>query len=154
MKKLLLGIALVAFMVSTPMLPAQQTLSTLVDRNRVLLIFTPTALDGRYGKQLDDFNHHEADNRARDLVVIPLIQQTGPPNLSPVLRTLQPPYISDWEQITIRRRFHIAASEFAVILLGKDGGEKLRTTTPITITHLNRTIDAMPMRQEEMRKHQ
>jgi hypothetical protein len=150
MKKLILvlGLALLA-----PMAHAQQTLSTLVDRNRVLLLFAPTALDGRYGQQLDVFNHHETDLRARDVVVIPLIQQPGPPNLSPALRSLQPPHISDEEQLTLRRRFHIAATEFAVILLGKDGGEKLRTTSPITIARLNRTIDAMPMRQQEMRKH-
>ena len=148
MKKLILGITLLA-----PMLQAQQTLSTLVDRNRVLLVFAPTALDNRYGEQLDSFNHHEADLRARDVLVIPLIQQPGPPNLSPTLRALQPPRISDDEQLAIRRRFHIAASEFAVVLLGKDGGEKLRATTPITAARLNRTIDAMPMRQQEMRKH-
>ena len=153
MKKLLLTLAFLAPMVLPSMLQAQQTLSTLVDRNRVLLIFTPTALDGRYGQQLDAFNHHEADLRSRDLIVIPLIQQPGPANLSPALRALQPPHISDEEQLTIRRRFHIAATEFAVILLGKDGGEKLRSTTPITIDRLNRTIDAMPMRQQEMRRH-
>ena len=148
MKRLCLTLALLA-----PMVHAQQTLSTLVDRNRVLLVFAPTALDGRYGQQLDALNHHETDLRARDLIVIPLIQQPGPPNLSPALRALQPPHISDEEQLTIRRRFHIAAGGFAVILLGKDGGEKLRATTPITVARLNNTIDAMPIRQQEMRKH-
>ncbi len=147
MKKLLLTLALIPAAA-----PAQQTLSTLVDRNRVLLIFTPTALDGRYGEQFEAFNHHEADLRARDLIVIPLVQQPGPANLSPALHALQPPHISDDEQLTIRRRFHIAASDFTVILLGKDGGEKLRSTIPVTIARLNRTIDAMPMRKEEMRK--
>jgi hypothetical protein len=147
MKILLLLMALAA-----PFSYGQQTLSTLVDRNRVLLVFSPTALDGRYGQQLDAFNHHEADLRARDLVVIPLIQQPGPANLSPALRALRPPRISDEEQLTIRRRFHIAASDFAVVLLGKDGTEKLRSTTPLTLARLNRTIDAMPGRQDEMRK--
>ena len=148
MTKFLLCLALLA-----PIANAQQTLATLVDRNRVLLIFAPTALDGRYGQQLDAFEHHEGDLRNRDVVLIPLIQQAGPRNLSPVLRTLQPPRISDDEQLTIRRRFHIAANEFAVILLGKDGGEKLRSITPITLARLTRTIDAMPMRKEEMRNH-
>ena len=135
-----------------PCCKAQQTLATLVDRNRVLLLFAPTALDGRFGQQLDAFAHHETDLRSRDVVVIPLIQQAGPPNLSHSLRTLQPPHISDEEQLTIRRRFHIAANDFALILLGKDGGEKLRSTAPLSIIRLNRTIDAMPMRKEEMRK--
>ncbi len=152
MKKLILTLAAFAPMISASGSHAQQTLSTLVDRNRVLLVFAPNATDGRYGQQLDAFSHHEADLRARDLIVIPLIQQPGPPNLSPTLRALQPPHISDDEQLTLRRRFHVAASEFVIVLLGKDGGEKLRATTPITVARLNRTIDAMPMRQQEMRK--
>lgn len=147
MKKLLLALALIPMTA-----PAQQTLSTLVGRNRILLVFAPTTLDGRYAQQLEAFNHHEADLRARDLIVIPLVQQPGPANLSPALRALQPPHISDGEQLTLRHRFHIAASEFAVVLVGKDGTEKLRTTEPITIVALNRTIDAMPGRQDEMRK--
>ena len=142
MTKLLLSLALLA-----PCATAQQTLSNLVGRDRVMLIFTPTALDGRYGKQLDALDHHEAELMSRDLVLIPLIQQPGPSNLSPVLRNMQPPLVQPDEQITFRRRFHIGPSDFAVILLGKDGAEKLRSPTPITITRLNRTIDAIPARK-------
>ena len=139
MKTLFLLLALV-----TPIASGQQTLSTLVGRNRVLLIFTPTALDARYGRQLDAFNHHEAELLSRDLVLITLVQQPGPGNLSPVLRNMQPPLIQADEQITFRRRFHISPSDFVVILLGKNGAERLRSTSPITVTHLNHTIDVNP----------
>ena len=142
MRKLLLCLFVLA-----PIVAAQQTLSNLVGRDRVLLLFAPTALDGRYGRQLEAFNHREAELRSRDLVLIPLIQQPGPANISPVLRNMQPPLVQPDEQITFRRRFHIGPSDFAVILLGKDGAEKLRTTTPITITRLNRTIDAISERK-------
>jgi len=142
MKKLVLLLAILA-----PCATAQRTLSTLVDRNRVLLIFTPTALDGRYGRQLDAFNHYEAELLSRDLVLIPLVQQPGPTNLSPVLRNMQPPLVQPDEQITFRRRFHIGPSDFVVILLSKDGAEKLRSTTPITMTRLTRTLDALPRRK-------
>ena len=69
-------------------------------------------------------------------------QQPGPPNISPVLRTLRPPLVQADEQITFRRRFHISPSDFVVILLTKNGAEKLRSTTPISLARLTRTIDA------------
>ena len=108
-------------------------------------------MDGRFGEQVSAFDRHEAELRARDLVVIPLLQQDGPPAASAALRKLQPPRISDDEQLTLRRRFHVGASDFEVILLGKDGGEKLRSKVPITLARLNKTIDAMPMRKQEMK---
>jgi hypothetical protein len=42
---------------------------------------------------------------------------------------------------------------FTVVLVGKDGGDKLQSTTPITLQKLYETIDAMPMRREEMKRH-
>jgi hypothetical protein len=41
---------------------------------------------------------------------------------------------------------------FQAVLVGKDGGAKLRATKPITALELMATIDAMPMRQDEMRR--
>ena len=52
----------------------------------------------------------------------------------------------------LRRQFHIAPAEFAVVLVGKDGGEKKRWRQPVTFEQLRDTIDAMPMRQDEMRR--
>jgi hypothetical protein len=42
---------------------------------------------------------------------------------------------------------------FTVILVGKDGGDKLRSLKPLSIQKLYNTIDAMPMRQSEMKRH-
>jgi hypothetical protein len=50
-----------------------------------------------------------------------------------------------------RRKFHIAPAEFAVVLVGKDGGEKLRSGKPVSFDKLRETIDGMPMRQDEMK---
>lgn len=41
---------------------------------------------------------------------------------------------------------------FTVILLGKDGGEKLRMHDVLSLQKLYGTIDAMPMRKQEMKK--
>jgi hypothetical protein len=55
------------------------------------------------------------------------------------------------EQEALRKRFHVRPDAFAVILVGKDGGEKMRSDKPIPWETLESTIDAMPMRQTESR---
>jgi len=47
----------------------------------------------------------------------------------------------------LRRRFHLPSDRFAALLIGKDGGVKLRADRPIPADTLQDTIDAMPMRQ-------
>ena len=44
-------------------------------------------------------------------------------------------------------------SGFTIILVGKDGSDKLRSTSPLILQKLYSTIDAMPMRQSEMKRH-
>ena len=44
------------------------------------------------------------------------------------------------------------AQDFAIVLIGKDGGEKLRRTTLLPIAELFALVDAMPMRRAEMRE--
>lgn len=41
--------------------------------------------------------------------------------------------------------------EFAVLLIGKDGGVKLRSDEPVAAERLFALIDTMPMRRQEMR---
>jgi hypothetical protein len=51
----------------------------------------------------------------------------------------------------LRRAYEVAPDRFAIILIGKDGGEKGRWTNPVRLDEVFDLIDAMPMRQEEMR---
>ena len=48
-------------------------------------------------------------------------------------------------------RFGVGADDFAVLLIGKDGGEKLRFTDLPDLQAIYTVIDGMPMRQGEMR---
>ncbi len=50
----------------------------------------------------------------------------------------------------LRQRLGAPEGEFAAVLVGKDGGVKLRSTTPIRYGELAATVDAMPMRRGEM----
>ncbi|NYD89522.1 DUF4174 domain-containing protein [Sphingomonas melonis] len=47
----------------------------------------------------------------------------------------------------LRKRYRLPAGGFVAILIGKDGGEKLRSAKPILPEVLAGTIDAMPMRR-------
>lgn len=135
----------------TPQAPAQ-TLASLVDKNRILLLFASTGQDPRLRRQLSLLSHHGRELEDRDLILLPVLAQPGPPATPDTLRTFRPPVLSDAEQLTLRHRFHVAGPDFLVILLGKDGREKLRSSTPIPLEHLARIIDAMPMRRQEMRE--
>ncbi|MGE0700877.1 MAG: DUF4174 domain-containing protein [Hyphomicrobiaceae bacterium] len=52
----------------------------------------------------------------------------------------------------LRRRFGVASGEFKVLLVGKDGGVKLTSSEPFPAETVFRTIDAMPMRANEVRR--
>jgi hypothetical protein len=106
------------------------TLDSLKDRNRVLLVFAAASQDTQSSQQKLIFHQHEAAMKERDLVLMAV------PAGSADLRT----------------RFRVAPRGFTVILVGKDGGEKMRTHQPIPAEKLEQTIDAMPMRQDEMRR--
>lgn len=54
----------------------------------------------------------------------------------------------------MRRRVRVAQRGFAVVLIGKDGGVKVRRTKPVSSKELYRIIDAMPMRKAEQRDKQ
>lgn len=131
---------------STPLLSSQITgitsLNALRDRVRPLLIFAPKPDDPRLEIQVRTLTEHAAEAHDRDLVAIALPYH----NPSPTAAQLSPD-----EAEAARRRFHVAPGDFAVILIGKDGGSKLRSAKPLSLDKLSETIDAMPMRQDEIR---
>ena len=84
-KKLLTTLAVLAAL--APLTHAQQTLSSLAGRSRVLLVIAPDSLDRRFSLQLDNFAHHSTDFGARDLVLVPVVPDSDLPSASPVLRS-------------------------------------------------------------------
>jgi uncharacterized protein DUF4174 len=67
------------------------------------------------------------------------------------LVVVQPPAGSA-EAKALRTRLGLGNEPFQAVLVGKDGSAKLHATKPITARELIATIDAMPMRQDEMRQ--
>ena len=52
----------------------------------------------------------------------------------------------------LRERYRVNSEDYMVLLIGKDGSEKLRSDGLVTLNELYTLIDAMPVRREEMRR--
>jgi hypothetical protein len=110
-------------------------------KSRLLVISAPDAADRRLIRQSGLLDSHALGVRQRDLVIVRLIGD--------VVQT------SDGRSLTAsaaRAATGLAADRFGVALVGKDGETKFRRDEPVTPDDLFQTIDAMPMRQEEMKR--
>jgi hypothetical protein len=110
-------------------------------QNRIVVVFAPAAGDTMYAQQLAIFATREAELAERDLLVglFPADEQ-GSFAGQPVAQT---------GGVALRGRYDVAAEDFALILIGKDGGVKLTADEPVSTARLFELIDSMPMRQQE-----
>lgn len=73
----------------------------------------------------------------------------------PSFRAQAAALVSAWDGL-IERDFRVltetGATAFSLRLVGKDGGEKLRSLQPVSAASLFALVDAMPMRRREMRE--
>ena len=125
--------------------PSPTTLSQLRDTYRPLLIFASRPDDPGLLAQMHRLKDSAAGLETREVLLIAIPFN----NPSPTDVSLTPA-----EALAARRRFGVAPADFTVILLGKDGGEKLRSRNPVSFEKLRDLIDAMPMRQDEMHTRQ
>ncbi|MDX2213715.1 MAG: DUF4174 domain-containing protein [Oculatellaceae cyanobacterium bins.114] len=112
-------------------------------QHRILLVFAPSAQSSDYQHQLQQWNTYPREMSDRDLKLVEVLG-TG-------TSQADGQSISAASAERLRQHFGVTAEEFVVILVGKDGTEKQRRQTSIEPTTLFQTIDAMPMRQQEMR---
>ena len=109
-------------------------------QNRLLLVFAPSPENEAYGEQTHLLGGETAALEDRDLLVFHLFGNSqGLESASPEVAA------------ALRERYNVAEDAFAVVLIGKDGGEKERYRAPVTPETLYSVIDAMPMRRREMR---
>ncbi len=122
--------------------PSPTTLAALRDRYRPLLLFAASPGDPSLLAQMTRLKDHAPGLNERDVLVIAIPFNTPSPTAISLTA-------DDAE--AARRRFRVAPTDFAAILLGKDGGEKLRSSKPIAFERLSEKIDSMPMRKNEIR---
>lgn len=111
-------------------------------QNRLLLIFAPDTTDSDYRRQRAWLEEQEL--RDRDLLVFYFFDQ-DPGYLANKLIPVEAAAVA-------QEQFEIDPEQFAVILIGKDGGVNLRSDQPTAPIDLFALIDAMPMRQREMQQ--
>jgi hypothetical protein len=80
----------------------------------------------------------------RDLVVFEVLERdSARMNMAPIDRQTADSF---------RKRFSVPPNTFCLILVGKDGGIKLKRHDQASLEAVFELIDSMPMRQREMRQ--
>ena len=111
---------------------AAPDLSSLRWTHRPVIVFADSTADPRFVRQMEFLNTRVSELEEREVIVI---TDTDPGTLSPLREKLRP-------------------RGFMLVLIGKDGQVKLRKPAPWDVRELSRTIDKMPMRQQEIRDRQ
>lgn len=111
---------------------------------RVLLIFAPGDSHPEYVQQRNELTGNREGMEERDMLIVYVLRD-GDSRLQ-----LAPNKRINEEKL--RNRFDLSEDDFAAVLVGKDGTEKLRSEDAISIQRIFNRIDSMPMRQREMRQ--
>jgi hypothetical protein len=120
-----------------------QAMTVYQDRKRPIVVFAPNDSDARLTRQRQAILGARTGFLDRDVVVIYVTGGTVSHDLGP------PPGMSG---SALRSRFRASEGAFRVLLVGKDGGIKLDSPTPVTAADLFAEIDRMPMRRDEIRR--
>jgi len=99
-------------------------------KKRPVVVFADSADDPAFLEQIDFLAARMDALEERDVVVL---IDTDPDARSPIRLKLRP-------------------RGFMLVLIGKDGGVKLRKPFPWDVREITRSIDKMPMRQREIRE--
>ena len=108
---------------------AQVDLAEFQWQKRPIVVFAQTPLDPAFVRQMELLTERSDELADRDVVII---TDTDPANPSELRRQLRP-------------------RGFMLVLIGKDGGVKLRKPFPWDVREITRTIDKMPLRRQELR---
>lgn len=112
------------------------SLDTYAWHKRVLIVFADNATSPPLVKQRELADHAIQGFTERDLIPVQVIGQSveGASDSADALR----------------KRYGVPANAFRVLLIGKDGGVKIDSSEPVEAQRLFTTIDAMPMRKQEL----
>lgn len=108
-----------------------QDLNQYIWLNRLVVVFADSPNDPRFSEQLELLRAVPEELMERDVIVL---TDTSPSSAGPLREKLRP-------------------RGFAVVLIGKDGGVKLRKPLPWSVREISRAIDKIPLRQREIQKN-
>lgn len=139
------ALAVILLAVGAALVPARAVAAGLGDYlwgYRPLLVFAPTPNDPRLAETVSRIEASRCDFADRDMV-LGLIVSEG-------TSTLDGQVVGADQSQQLRSQFGIEAGSFSVVLIGKDGGEKLRVNDVPDLATIYAVIDGMPMRAAEM----
>jgi hypothetical protein len=110
-------------------------------KNRIVLLFAPERETCESFRRA--WKARAAEVAERDLLLIE-VSDTGEGRVGDA-------YLAPTAAVKIRSQYQVQPGSVTTILVGKDGREKMRGTN-LQLDRLFDVIDAMPMRQEEMRR--
>jgi hypothetical protein len=111
-------------------------------KNRVLVILSPTESDLSFQLQKQELASSSEGVLERDLMILEILEH-GESRVGNQI-------LSGKSVQDIRKRLGVHTGPFQVLLIGKDGGVKLRSSEPVSTKDLFGLIDSMPMRRQEM----
>ncbi|MFZ5833143.1 MAG: DUF4174 domain-containing protein [Planctomycetota bacterium] len=111
-------------------------------KNRVVLAFAPSPKEAAFRSLREAWDARSREVADRDLLLVEVFEN-GKSRIDGV------PLASD-SAAKLREEFKIEPGDVVFILIGKDGTEKLRKPA-LPLDELFATVDAMPMRQQEMK---
>ena len=113
-------------------------------KNRLLFLFAPNRSHPIFNTLHKSFAAQKEAVEDRDLVIFEVLE-SGPSIMNTdILDSQTAQYL--------RKKLDVPRGEFTVVLIGKDGGIKLKRQGKIKLEDIFALIDSMPMRQEEMRQ--
>ena len=113
-------------------------------KNRLLFLFAPDSSDPSFHHLQNQIIDQKSEVEDRDLVVFSVLVQE-PSQMNTTAIDLR-------EADSIRDRFAIPPHAFSLILIGKDGGIKLKRNDRVDLAEVFELIDSMPMRKNEMQQ--
>lgn len=137
---LLIALVMGAVLGSAPAVAAE--LSDYRWKSRPLLLFAPSGSDPRLVETLSRIEASRCDFVSRDMV-IGLVVTEG-------TSTLDGHVLSADQSQGLASQYAIGENAFSVVLIGKDGGEKLRVNQVPDLHTVYAVVDGMPMRNREM----
>jgi hypothetical protein len=135
---------LVGLTVWTPEEALSMDLTQFQWKNRLLFIFAEDANDPFFKNLQSQIMAQKAEADDRDLIVFEV------PAQGPARMNTNP--LDQKDADSIRTHFAIPGNTFSLILVGKDGGIKLKRSDQVDLREILGLIDSMPMRQNEMRE--
>lgn len=113
-------------------------------KNRLLFLFAPNRNHPMFDALHTSLAARQSEASDRDLVIFEILESAA--------SSMNSESIDSETARLLREKFDVQRGAFTVILIGKDGGVKLKLRGQVDLREIFDLIDSMPMRQEEMRQ--